>query len=78
MNKFQFFAHVRYSKTLIGQQFRPILDLLCKEDLNVELPCTINLMLDSLLSYSVYYCSGRRCLMQEVILIYEKAKVICI
>ena len=31
--KFKF----RYNKTLIGQQFRPTLDLLCHEDFNVGL-----------------------------------------
>ena len=32
-----FFTHLRYNKTVIEQQFRLTLDLLCKEDLNVGL-----------------------------------------
>ena len=35
INKFPMYSHFPYSKTLIEQQFRPTLDLLCKEDLSV-------------------------------------------
>ena len=39
---FRGFTHYRYNKTLKGQQFYPVLDLLCKEDLSVGLRVTLS------------------------------------